>query len=209
VLTGLALTVTAVGFVLVAWKPAWLVVPLQDLVAASGAAGPVVFVLLCVFAAPFHLCGLLVALSVVVWPSPVAAALSFAGTLIGCLFTAIVLVRLRTGPARQRDGWPAWVERVAARVGRHLVLVGVTVRVVLQTGVAVEAFFLLTGYGWRHYLAATAVGLAVWVSQTLVGVAALSALVTISPWLVLLLVVVPLVAGAGVALIARRRTARP
>ncbi len=48
-----------------------------------------------------------------------------------------------------------------------------------------------------------------WVAQTLVGVAALSALAAVSPWLGLLLVVVPLAAGAGLALIARRRAARP
>jgi hypothetical protein len=159
-------------------------------------------------AAPFHLCGPLVAMSVLVWPVPVAAALSFTGTLIGCLATAAVLAGLRTGVARQRDGWPAWVERMAARVGHHPVLVGLAVRVVLQTGVAVEGFFLLTGYARRHYLAVTAVGLAGWVAQTLVGVAALSAFVAVSPWLGLLLVAVPLVAAAGLAVVARRRSAR-
>jgi hypothetical protein len=186
-------------------RPAWLVEPLHELVAGSGAAGPVVFVLLCVAAAPLHLCGVLVALSVLVWPVPVAAALSFVGTLAGCLLTAAALARLGARPARQRDGWPGWLERMAGRVARHPVLVGLTVRIVAQTGVAVEGFYLLTGYGRRHYALVTAVGLAVWVAQTLVGVAALTALVAVSPWLGLVLVVVPAAAVAGTALVARRR----
>src|SRR3712207_7466156 len=41
----------------------------------------------CVVAAPAHLSGVLVALSVLVWPLPVAAALSYVGTLLGCLAT--------------------------------------------------------------------------------------------------------------------------
>ena len=209
--TTAALALTATGFVLAALEPPWLVGPLRDVLAASGAAGPVVFVLLCVLAAPAHLCGVLVALSVLVWPVPVAAALSFTGTLLGCLATAGVLTLLGAGPARARDGWPAWLERTAARVARRPVLVGLTLRVVLQTGVAVEGFYLLTGYSRRHYLLVTTVGLAMWVARTLLGVAALGALVEVSPWLGLLLVVVPLATGAGAALVARRRSraARP
>ncbi len=206
--TTAALALTAAGFVLAALEPPWLVGPLQDLLAASGAAGPAAFVLLCVVAAPAHLCGVLVALSVLVWPVPVAAALSFTGTLLGCLATAGVLTLLGAGSARARDGWPTWLERTAARVARRPVLVGLTLRVVLQTGVAVEGFYLLTGYTRRHYLLVTTVGLAVWVAQTLLGVAALGALVEVSPWLGMLLVVVPLAAGAGAVLVARRR-ARP
>ena len=201
------LALTAAGFVLAALEPPWLTGPLREIVAGSGAAAPVVFVLLCVLAAPVHLSGVLVVLSVLVWPLPVAAALSFAGTLLGCLATAGVLALLGTGPARQRDGWPGWVERTAGRVGRHPLLVGLSVRVVLQTGLAVEAFFLLTGYSRRHYLLVTGLGLAVWVAQTLVGVAALGALVRVSPWLGLLLVAVPLVTVAAAVLLARRRAA--
>ncbi len=61
------------------------------------------FVLLCVVAAPAHLCGVLVALSVLVWPVPVTAALSFTGTLLGCLATtgagAALVARRRARPA--------------------------------------------------------------------------------------------------------------
>ena len=200
-----ALAITAVGIVLAAVQPAWLVDPLQGLVRSSGVAAPVVFVLLCVLASPVHLGGVLVALSVVVWPWPVAGALSFTGTLLGCLVTAGVLRALGAGPARQQDGWPPWLERLAARVAHHPIMVGLTLRVVVQSGVAVEGFFLLTGYRRGHYLLVTSVGLAVWTAQTLVGVAALAALVAVSPWLGVLLIVVPLVLAVGVVPFARRR----
>ncbi len=110
------------------------------------------FLLLCVLAAPAHLSGVLIALPLLVWPLPVAAALSFAGGLAGCVLTATLLALAGAGPAQQRDGWPAWLERFATRVARRPLLVGIGVRVVLQSGIAVEAFYLLTGYTRRRYL---------------------------------------------------------
>jgi hypothetical protein len=148
-----ALAVTAVGIVLAALQPAWLVDPLRDVVDSSGAAAPVVSVLLCIVASPAHLNGVLVALSVVVWPWPTAAALSFTGSLLGCLITAGVLVSLGAGPARQSDGWPPWLERLAVHVARRPIVVGLTLRIVVQSGVAVEGFFLLSGYRRSTYLA--------------------------------------------------------
>ena len=62
-LAGAAVAVTVAGIVLASLQPEWLTTPLRSLVAASGAAAPVVFVLLCVVAAPAHLSGVLVALS--------------------------------------------------------------------------------------------------------------------------------------------------
>jgi hypothetical protein len=200
-----ALAVTAVGIVLAALQPAWLVDPLRGVVDGSGAAAPVVFVLLCIVASPAHLNGVLVALSVVVWPWPTAAALSFTGSLLGCLITAGVLVSLGAGPARQSDGWPPWLERLAVHVARRPIVVGLTLRIVVQSGVAVEGFFLLSGYRRSTYLVVATIGLAVWVAQTFAGVAGLAALVAISPWLGFLLVVVPLVLGAGVVAVTRCR----
>ncbi len=176
-----ALAITAVGLVLAAVQPAWIVDPLNDVVRSSGAAAPAVFILLCIVASPAHLGGVLVALSAVVWPLPVAAALSFTGSLLGCLITAGVLRSLGAGPARQRDGWPPWLERLAARVAQRPFMVGLTLRIVVQSGLAVEGFFLLTGYRRSHYLVVTTVGLAVWVAQTLAGVAVLGALVAVRP----------------------------
>jgi hypothetical protein len=203
VLTALAAAVTVAGIVLAAVAPEWLTGPLQDLVTGAGVLGPVLFVLLCVLAAPAHLLGVLVALSLLVWPLPVAVALSYAGGLLGCVVTAALLARAGAGSVRA--GGPAWLRTLADRVARRPLLVGTSVRLVLHTGLAVEAFYLLTGYTRRQYLLVTAVGIALWIAQTVVGVTALAALVEVSPWLGLVLVVVPV--GLVAAVAARRRTA--
>jgi hypothetical protein len=206
-LTGAALAVTAAGVVLAVLQPPWLTEPLRDAVLGAGAAGPVVFVLLCVLAAPLHLTGLLTALSIVVWPLPVAAALSYAGGVLGCVVTAAALAGAGAHRSRGLDGWPGWLERLTGRVSRRPLLVGTTVRFLLQTGVAVEAFFLLTGYTRGRYLLVTAVGYALYVAQALLGIVALAALVRVSPWLGGLLAVLPL-AAVGVVAVRRVRAQR-
>jgi hypothetical protein len=194
-LTAGALLLTAAGVVLAVLQPPWLTDPLRDAVLGAGAAGPVVFVLLCVLVAPLHLTGLLTALSVVVWPLPVAAGLSFVGGVLGCVLTAAVLAR--TGV--RRATLPPWLQRLAGRVARRPLLVGTGVRFVLQAGVAVEAFYLLTGYTRRRYLIVTAVGYGLYVAQAMLGIVALTALVQVAPWAGVLLVAVPLVVGGAVA----------
>ena len=206
--TAVALGLTAAGVVLAVLQPPWLTGPLQSAVASAGDAAPLVFVLLCVVAAPAHLSGVLVALGLLVWPVPVAASLAYVGGLLGCVLTAALLARAGTRRARQRDGWPAWLERLADRVAHRPLLVGIAVRLVLQSGVAVEAFYLLTGYTRRTYLVVTTVGCGLWLAQTLIGITALAAAVKISPWLGALLVVIPL-AAVGVTLALRRTPFRP
>jgi hypothetical protein len=149
----------------------------------------------------------LLALGLLVWPLPVAACLAYVGGLLGCVLTAALLARVGTRQARQRDGWPDWLERLAVRVSHRPLLVGLAVRFVLQSGVVVEAFYLLTGYSRRHYLIVTTVGYGLWLAQTLIGVTVLTAAVQVSPWLGALLVVGPL-AVAGGALAPRRRSRR-
>ncbi len=207
ILAGAALALTVAGIVVAVLEPPWLTGPLRDTVLAAGPASPVVFVVAYVVATPLHLGGVLTALSVLVWPIPVAAALSYVGGVLGCVLTAAVLARAGTRRARQRDGWPAWLERLADRVGRRPFLVGTAVRFVLQSGLAVEAFYLLTGYTRRRYLAVTAVGFGLYVVQAVLGIVALGALVRVSPWLGLLLVAVPLAAVPVV--LAMRHRARP
>src|SRR3712207_13789 len=121
----------------------------------------------CVVAAPAHLSGVLVALSVLVWPLPVAAALSYVGTLLGCLVTLGALSAAGAGRVAQTDAWPRSLQRLATRVARRPLLVGLSVRTLLQSGLAVEGFFLVTGYRRRDYAICTVVGLAVWLAQTL------------------------------------------
>lgn len=206
-LAGAAVAVTAAGIVLASLQPAWLTAPLQALVADAGVGAPVVFVLLCIVAAPAHLSGVLVALSVLVWPLPVAAALSYVGTLLGCVVTIAALAAAGAGSAVQVDTWPRSLQRLATRVARHPLLVGLSVRVVLQSGMAVEGFFLVTGYSRRNYLISTVVGQAIWLAQTLVGIAAVGALARVSPWMTLVLIVVPLAVVVGAVLVGRRRRA--
>lgn len=202
-----AVGATIGGVVVSAARPAWLTEPLQTAVLEAGAAGPVVYVALCAVTTALHLNGPLVVLSPLFWPFPVAAALSFVGGLIGCVGTAALLARAGAAPMRHRDRWPAWLEPISQRVARRPLLAGMAVRLVLDSGVAVEAFYLLTGYSRRHYLLVTTLGVAARVAQALIGVAALAALLAVSPWLGLAFVAAPAaLLGAGIAL-HRRRTA--
>lgn len=50
-------------------------------------------------------------------------------------------------------------------------------------------------------------GQAIWLAQTLVGIAAVGALARISPWMTLVLIVVPLAVVVGAVLVGRRRRA--
>jgi hypothetical protein len=105
---------------------------------------------------------------------------------------------VRAGAGRILDGGRPWLHRLAAHVARRPLVVGTAVRVVLHTGLAVEGFFVATGYTRCRYLMFTTVGIALYVAQTVVGVTALAAPVRVSPWLGLVLVAIPL--GLVVAL---------
>jgi hypothetical protein len=206
-LTVVAILLTVAGVALAALHPPWLTGPLQAAVANAGPAAPAVFVALCILAAPLHLNGVLVVLSLLIWPMPVAAALSYIGSLVGCAGTAALLARAGAGPARGRDGWPAWLEKLSRGVSRRPLLTGIAARLVLHSGIALEAFYLLTGYTRRQYLTVTSIGLAVWITQAFVGVTVLTVLLEISPWLGTAVAVLPIALLATTILLRRRRKA--
>jgi hypothetical protein len=78
---------------------------------------------------------------------------------------------------------------------------------VLHSGLALEAFYLLTGYTRRQYLVTTGIGVAVWITQALAGVLVLTALAQISPVLAVLGIAVPVGLIGIPALVRRRRVA--
>ena len=207
-LAGLVAGLTLLGLVLAVLRPAWLTVPLQAAVEDAGAAAPFVFVLLCVLTAPLHLNGMLATLSLLVWPLEQAWPLSFVGSLLGCVLSAWALSRAGSVVLRQQESWPAWLERLATQVRRRPVLIGLAARVALGSGLALETFYLLTGYTHRQYLGVTVLGLAVWVTQALVGVTLLHALLQRSAGLAGLAVFAPLLL-VGVVLLRRRKNIRP
>jgi hypothetical protein len=204
-LGALTTVLTLVGIVLATLQPAWLTGALNGAVQVSGAAAPLVYVLLCALTAPLHLTGLLVALSTVTWPAPVAWTLSFTGTLLGSVVTGAVLYR---SGAVNREGWPQWLIKLAASVARRPVLVAVMARLGLGTGAALEAFFVLTGYPWRRYLWLAALGCALWTTQALYGVVLLRAVAQASPLLAGLVAGAPLLLLAAFALQKKRLTRR-
>jgi hypothetical protein len=189
--TAATFLITLVGLVVAAIRPPQLVDALAAAVAGAGPVAPIAFVALCAVLAPFHLSGVLVVLSPLFWPISLAAALSFAGVLAGSLLTAALLARIGV-TAWNRDGWPGWLRRLSSQVARRPLLVGVAARLIMNTGIALEAFYLLTGYTRRQYLLVTTVGTLAWVIQTLIGVSVLSALIDISIWYGAALVVAPL-----------------
>ncbi|WP_216322235.1 hypothetical protein [Deinococcus aestuarii] len=162
-----------------------------------------VYVLLCVLAAPFHLSGVLGALSTVTWPLPAALGLTFLGTLLGALLTAWLLSRAHPPAQGYRAAWPGWFGRLAAQVQRRAVLTGVLARLALGSGAALEAFFVLTGYTRRQYLVTAVLGTALWTLQALLGVTLLRELAKASPGLAALFALLPPLTVA--ALLALRR----
>ncbi|MGL4178124.1 MAG: hypothetical protein ACRCSN_18870 [Dermatophilaceae bacterium] len=200
-----ATVLMVVGVLLAAMSPPWLVDPMRAAVEASGPAAPVVFVLLNIALAPLHLNGVLIVMSTLFWSTPVAFALSFVGSFLGCLLTAWALVLAGTKPARQRDGWPAWLERLSHRVANRPYLVGIFARQMLHSGVALEAFYLLTGYTRRQYVVTTVVGVAIWIAQALLAVAVLRAALEVSPILGVASIMVPILILVVVGLVMRRR----
>lgn len=195
------LTLAGVG--LAATQPEWLVEPLRGAVTHAGGAAPLLYVALCVLAAPLGLDGVLAALSVVIWPLPLAASLTYLGTLTGCLLTALALTRLAPDLGRLRAAWPGALSRLAERARRRPFLTGIVARVAVGSGVALEAFFWRTGFTRRQYLASTLVGKAVWTLQVTIGVTALHALGGTSPSLAVGFVALPLV-SIGLFVAARR-----
>lgn len=202
-LAGLASALMVLGVVLAVTRPAWLTAPLQVAVESAGSAAPLVFVLLCALTAPLHLNGVLVAFSLLIWPLELAWPLSFTGSLLGCVLTAYLLSRAGGAALRQRRGWPAWLERLAWQVTRRPWLIGLAARLGIGSGLALEAFFLLTGYTRWQYLGVTALGLALWTTQALLGVTLLHRLLVVSPGLAGGVAAAPLLLLGG-ALLARR-----
>lgn len=197
----LTTVLTLVGITLAVLQPAWLTGALKAAVQTSGAPAPLVYVLLCALTAPLHLTGLLVALSTVMWPTPVAWTLSFIGTLLGSVVTGAALYR---AGALNQDGWPRWLIHLSASVARRPLLVALMARLSLGTGAALEAFFVLTGYPWRRYLWLTVLGCALWTTQALYGVVLLRAAAQASPLLAGLLVAAPMLLLAAAAFQKRR-----
>ena len=76
-------------------------------------------------------------------------------------------------------------------------------RFVLNSGLALEAFYVLTGYTRKHYLIVTAAGIAAWITQSFLGVTVLAAALAASPWILIAAIGVPL--GSVVALIRWQR----
>jgi hypothetical protein len=192
------------GLVLAAVQPSWLTAPVGAAVADAGPWAPAVFVALTVALTPFHLNGVLVVLSPVVWSLPVAAGLSYAGSLLGCGLTWLLL---RRAGAHSLDQPTGWLGRLAGQVGRRPYLVGFVARFLLNSGIALEAFYVLTGYTRRQYLTVTALGVAAWIAQTFLGVAVLAAALSTSPWIGVVAVLLPL-ASLVVLVRHQRRRAR-
>ncbi|PNY79873.1 hypothetical protein [Deinococcus koreensis] len=203
--TLLVTLLTVGGIILAVTRPEWLTGALQAAVASAGSAAPVVFVLLCIVTAPLHLNSVVAALSLLIWPLPTALALSFVGSLIGCVLTAYLLSRAGGAALRQRAGWPRWLENLTARVARHPFLIGILVRLGLGSGLALEAFYLLSGYTRRQYLAATIPGVALWTLQALLGVTLLRALLQTAPGLAGLVALAPLLLVGGAVAVRRLR----
>lgn len=204
-----AVALLIMGIIIAVLQPAWLTVPLQAAVENAGPAAPLVFVLLCALAAPLRLNGMLVAVSSVLWPLPVAGALSFTGSLLGCVLTAGLLSRWGGAALQERVAEGRWLQRLAVKVAQRPVTVGLLARIGIGSGIALEAFYLLAGYTQQQYLLVTTIGVAVWVAQALVGVTVLHALLQVSPWLALVGSIVPVLLAAGVfALRHRRRSSR-
>ena len=206
VLTLAAAGLTLVGIVLAAVQPAWLTGSLEAAVGRADGAAPLVYLLLCMVAAPTHLSGVVVALSTLTWPLGVALSLSFAGTLLGGLLTASALVRLGGGAQTYRASWPGWLQRLAAGVRQRSLQVGLMARLALGSGAALEAFFVLTGYTRRQYLVSAVLGTALWAAQTLFGVTLLHRLIEVSPGLAVIAAALPLLLVAGGILLRRARS---
>jgi hypothetical protein len=195
---------TLTGVVIAATRPVWITDPLQAVVASAGPAGPAVFLVLSAAAAPFHLSGVLVVLSPLFWPTPIAAVLSFAGSLTGCVLTASLLRRAGVVPL-DSNRLPPWLARRSSGVAERPLAIGLAARLVLHTGIALEAFYVLTGYSWRQYLLVTTLGIGAWVAQALLGIQVLAVLVEVSPWLGFALVFAPIALLVAVAAPRRRQ----
>lgn len=156
-----------------------------------------VFIVLTVVLTPLHLNGVPVVLSPVAFPLPVAAGRSYLGSLLGCGLTWLLLVRLGTGASDQRASWPHSLRRMAAQVEQRPYLMGFTGRFLLNSGLALEALYILFPYTRRQYLIVTALGVAAWIGQSFLGVTVLAAAIRTSPWIGVLAVLVPLAMSAS------------
>jgi hypothetical protein len=200
VFAGVVGLLTLAGAVFAVLRPAWLTVPLQNAIEGAGVWGPLVFVVLCVLAASLRLHEPLVVMSSLFWPLPVALALSYAGTLLGSFLTALLLSKMTRTLQTPQQHWPASLQRLAGKVSQRPIFIGLVARVVMGAGIALEAFFVLTNYSKRHYIFVTVLGVALSVAQMLLGVTLVRALIQISPFLVIVLVLLIL---SGVLIVRR------
>ncbi len=196
---------TLVGVVLAAAQPLWLMRLLETSLQNAAGAAPLVYVLLCMVAAPLHLSGVVIELAPVTWSPGVVWSLSFTGTLLGGLITALILVRLGGSMAAYRASWPGWLQRLAAWVRRYPFQVGLAARLTLGSGAILEAFFVLTGYTRRQYFISAVLGTALWISQALFGEQLLGWLFETSPALVVLIATLPFLSFLGQVLLRRVR----
>lgn len=206
-LTGFSSALTLVGVVLAVTRPAWLTAPLQEAVQGGGALAPLVYVGLCALAAPLHLSGVLVALSAVTWPLWQALGLSFLGVTLGGALGFALLARAGGAALRSRAAWPAWLRRLADGVDRRRLPAGMIARVALGSGLALEAFFVLTGCPRGVYAVVLVLGSALYVTQTILGVTVLHALLHSSPGLAGVFALSPLLLAGAAVLLRRRRSA--
>ena len=206
--TAVTALVTVLGLIVSAMRPPALVDALEGAVASAGPGAPVAFVVLCAVLAPLHLSGVLVVMSLLFWPLPLAATLSVVGVLIGSVLTIVLLSRVGVS-TRSRDGWPGWMQRLSTHVERRPLVVGFAARLMMNTGIALEAFYLLTGYTRRTYLLVTLAGTVAWVVQALIGVRAMTALLEISAWYGAALLVAPLIPLLLMAAVAAWRRRAP
>ncbi len=101
------------------------------------------------------------------------------------------------------------LRRLSKQVAQRPVFIGIVARIAIGSGLALEAFYILTHYTRRQYLIVSVVGVAFWVTQALVGVIVLQSLSHVSPWLtVIVSLVAPLLGVVGMLVMHKRRQQR-
>ena len=201
----IAISLTSVGFVLSTTQPDWLLGGLESTLQV-GTAAPLVYVLLCVFAAPLHLSSVLLELAPIILSPGVALVLSFVGTLLGGLLTALIIVRLVGHTKPYRTSWPTWLQQLAAWLRRYPYQTGFMARLTLGSGAVLEAFFVFTGYTRRQYLVSAVLGTLIWTFHTLFAAQFVGQLLEMSPAIIVLVASLPLLLTLSQVLMRRARS---
>ena len=188
-----------------ATQPAWLLRGLESTLQV-GTAAPLIYVLLCIFAAPLHLSGVLLELGTVIWSPSVALVLSSVGTLLGGFLIALMIIRSAGRIETYRTSWPAWLQRLAAWLRRYPYQTGLMVRLALGSGAILEAFFVLTGYTRRQYLLSAVLGTFVWTFHTLFAAQLVGQLLEMPPAIIVLVASLPLLLTLSQVLMRRARS---